>query len=130
MAERLPDESMSRNAGWDLYLDLFADSRRAVPFSLAGYSAVCEFRAVEGDQESTLLATASIVIGTRDALENFVADPAGNCLHLSLTRAQIAAVEPVAMYADVLVGPTGSPDPMRVAYFRALIGEGESAWPT
>lgn len=129
MAERLPDESMSRNAGWDMYLELFQDSKRTGPFPLTGYEALCQFRAVEDDQESTLLATASIVIGALDANENFSADPDGNCLHLSLTKAQIALVTASEMFADVLIKAVGS-DPRREAKFKAVIGDGESVWPT
>lgn len=127
MAERLPDESMGRNAGWDLYLQLYKDSKRAVAFAMTGYAAQCQFRAVEDDQDSTLLATATVVIGALDASENFSANPAGNCLHLSLTQAQIAAVTASEMFADVLVKATGS-DPVRVAKFTAVLGDGETVW--
>ncbi|TLM66005.1 MAG: hypothetical protein FDZ69_07430 [Deltaproteobacteria bacterium] len=134
MAERLPDESMSRNAGWGMYLTLYQDSKRTVPFALTGYEALCQFRAVEGDPTSDLLATATIVIGTLDAQKNFSADPDGDTLYLSLTAAEIAAaaidgVEVNEMFADVLVRPVGG-ESDRVAYFRAVIGDGESEWPT
>lgn len=129
MAERLPDESMSRNAGWDMYLELFQDTRRTVPFVLTGYEALCQFRAVEDDQDSTLLATAAIVIGALDVNKNFSANPDGNCLKLSLSKVQIAAVTASEMFADVLVKAAGS-DPRREAKFKAVIGDGESVWPT
>lgn len=128
MAERLPDEAMSRNSGWDVYLELYKDSKRAVPHPLTGYSALCQFRAAEDDPTSTLLATASIVIGTFDAQENFSADPDGHVLYLSLTKAQIADVPADEMFADVLIKPTVG-DPRREAYFKAVICEGESVWP-
>lgn len=129
MAERLPDESMSRNAGWDMYLDLYQDARRSVPFPMTGYEAICQFRAVEDDQDSTLLATAAVVIGALDANENFSANPDGDCLYLSLTQAQLAAVTQGEMFADVLIKAAGS-DPRRYAKFKAVVGDGESVWPT
>lgn len=134
MAERLPDEAMSRNAGWSMYLTLHQDSKRTVPFPLTGYETLCQFRAVEGDNTSDLLATATIEIGTLDANEDFAADPDGNTLLLSLTAAEIAAAQIDAlevdeMFADVLIRPVGG-ESDRIAYFRAVIGDGESEWPT
>ena len=134
MAERLKDEAMSRNAGWSVYLTLHQDNRRTVPFALTGYEALCQFRAVEGDNTSELLASADIQIGTLDANENFSIDPDGNTLLLSLTAADIAAaqiggVEVNEMFADVLIRPIGG-ESDRIAYFSAVIGDGESQWPT
>jgi hypothetical protein len=129
MAERLPDEAMSRNAGWDMYLGLYQDSKRAVPMPMTGYEALCQFRAVEDDQDSTLLATATIVVGTMDVNELFTPDPDGEWLLLSLTQAQIAAVTAGEMFADVLIKAAGS-DPRRYAKFKAIVGDGESVWPT
>lgn len=125
---RLPDEPMSRNAGWLLYLDLFQDAEGKFPFSMTGYVAVCQFRAEENNPESALLGTATIEVGTRDAKENFVPDPAGNVLALSLTKSQVAAIPANQAFADVLIGPPGD-DPLREAHFRAVIGNGESQWP-
>ena len=130
MAERLPDEPMTRNAGWVMDLELWQDTKRTVPFALTGYAALCQFRAAENNQESTLLAEAAIEVGSYGADEIFAADPAGNVLRMSLPRAETAAISQPIMYADVLVGPIGSSDPVRVATFRALLGDGESIWPT
>ena len=130
MAERLSDEAITRNAGWMMDLELWQDTRRTVPFSMDGYAALCQFRATEHEQESTLLAEAAIEVGSYGADEVFTANPAGNVLRLSLSRAEIAAISQAIMYADVLVGPIGGSDPLRLATFRALISDGESAWPT
>ena len=130
MAERLPDEALSRNAGWTMYLELWQDVRRTVPLAMTGYAALCQFREVENDQDSTLLATPAIAIGGYDVNGVFAANPAGNVLRLTLPRATIAAVTQAVMYADVLVGPIGGSDPDRVAHFRAVLGDGESVWPT
>lgn len=128
MAERLPDEALSRNAGWVMDLELWQDTKRTVPFAMTGYAARCQFRAAES-QTSALLAEAVVAIGNYDVDGIFAADPDGNVLRLSLTRAVIAAITQAAMYADVLVGPSGGDDPDRVAYFRALVADGESVWP-
>lgn len=129
MAAKLKQKAMTRNAGWNLYLHLYRDKAKTIPFVMTGYQALCQFRAKEGDSSSALLATATITVGTMDANKMFSPDPAGNTLLLSLAQADIAAVPQDEMFADVLIKADGS-DPSRKAYFKAVIGNGESVWPT
>lgn len=128
MSTRLPDESIVKNAAWSVELDLFQDTKRTIPFVFTGYTAKSQLRAAESST-SELLADFTITIGSRDpATEIFSADPAGNVVRLALTQTQAAALTTTEGFADLLVGPTGL-DPERVAYFKAVIGEGETVWP-
>lgn len=128
MATKLPDEPMSRNAGWSITQELFADQKQTIPFPMTGYTAKAQLRAGES-QTSELLAEIGIEIGSVDPdTEVFSVDPDGNTLRLSLTLAQLAAITADTGYADVLIAAAGA-DPTRVFYFKAVIGDGETAWP-
>jgi hypothetical protein len=128
MATRLPDESIVKNAAWSVELDLFQDTKRTIPFVFTGYTAKAQLNAIQGDAASKLT-DLTITIGSRDPdTEIFSEDPTGNVVRLSLTLAEAAALTTTEGFADLLVGPVGL-DPERVAYFKAVIGEGETEWP-
>jgi len=127
MSVLLPTESMTRNAAWTLYLELYADAKRTTPFDLTGYAAQSQLRAEES-QTSALLADITVAIGSRDPVtEVFSADPGGNVLELSLSAATLAAITASEGWADVLIKPMGG-DAERIGYFKAVIGDGETVW--
>lgn len=124
---RLPDESLTRNAGWKKYLELFADERRAVPFDTTDYTAICQFRAAE-DQDSDLVAQPLISVGAYDQDGIFAEQAGGNVLLLRLSLEDVAAIDVDEFFSDVLLGPTGG-DPDTICSFRGVIGKGVSKWP-
>jgi len=128
MSTLLRDRALSRNASWAMYLPLFKDKKRATPLPLTGYSAKCQMKDAEGSA-GNVVATPTITIGTLDETTMvFTANPDGNALQLILTRAQVAAITVDTVYADILIGPTGSSDPKRAVHFKAVVGDGETSW--
>ncbi len=127
MSTKLPDIQLSRNAGWSMITELYADTKHAIPFSMTGYTAKAQIRAEE-KQASTLLADITAEIGTVDpTTEQFALDPAGNAIRLSLTVAQTSAIAATVGYADLLLAAAGA-EPLRAVYWRVVIGDGETTW--